>query len=174
LGVLVLLLCRDELLRLVLNDYPFGENPHFLSHFDGSCWQLSLHQSAGQGKNKPFEWLGRVISFNRIIQLYQKKAHSHANKHVRMFSLHMKDIFLNLNFYFMLLNCSKHTKTQCIFLNFAAIHTPSYHHLLKFIFLSPTEQCLVTFVVPLSSKYKKLMRHWSQTLKTMIHLAVQA
>ena len=32
----------------------------------------------------------------------------------------MKDIFLNLNFYFMLLNCSKHTKTQCakdIFLN---------------------------------------------------------
>jgi len=42
------------ILRLVLIDYPFGEKPHFLSHFDGSCWQLSLHQPAIQGKNKPF------------------------------------------------------------------------------------------------------------------------
>ena len=55
-----------------------------------------------------------------FLQLYQKKVHSHAKMHVRMFSLHMNDIFLNLNFYFMLLICSKHTKTQCakdIFLN---------------------------------------------------------
>jgi len=37
-----------------------------------------------------------------------------------MFSLHMKDIFLNLNFCYMLVNCAKHVKTQCakdIFLN---------------------------------------------------------
>ena len=64
----------------------------------------------------------QVVSSALIVffQLYQKKAHSHAKKHVRMFSLHMKDIFLNLNFYFMLFNCSKHTKPHCnkdIFLN---------------------------------------------------------
>ena len=37
-----------------------------------------------------------------------------------MFSLLMNDIFLNLNYYFMLVNCATHTKTQCakdIFLN---------------------------------------------------------
>ena len=51
---------------------------HFLSHFDDSCLQLSLYQPAIQEKNKPFEWLGRVISFNRIFQLYQKKVHLHA------------------------------------------------------------------------------------------------
>ena len=64
----------------------------------------------------------QVVSSALIVffQLYQKKGHSHAKKHVRMFSLHMKDIFLNLNFYFMLVNFAKHTKTQCakdIFLN---------------------------------------------------------
>jgi len=64
----------------------------------------------------------QVVSSALIVffQLYQKKGHSHAKKHVRMFYLRMKDIFLNLNFYFMLFNCSKHTKPHCskdIFLN---------------------------------------------------------
>jgi len=47
-----------------------------------------------------------------FLQLYQKKAHSRAKEHVRMFSLHMKDIFLNMNFNFMLVNCAKHTKNK--------------------------------------------------------------
>jgi len=40
--------------------------------------------------------------------------------HVRMFFLDMKDIFLNLNFYFMRVNCARHIKKQCakdVFLN---------------------------------------------------------
>jgi len=61
-------------ISLVLIDYPFGEKTHFLSHFDGSCWQLSLYQLAIQGKNKPFEWLGRVISFNRIFPAVSGKS----------------------------------------------------------------------------------------------------
>ena len=65
----------------------WGKNTcyHISMAVAGSCWQLSLYQPAIQGKNKPFEWLGRVISLNRIFPAVSEKMHSHAKKHMRMF-----------------------------------------------------------------------------------------
>jgi len=54
---------------------------------------------------------------------FHKENRASAKKHVRIFILHKKEIFLNLNFYFMRVNCARHIRNsspQCakdIFLN---------------------------------------------------------
>jgi len=53
-----------------------------LSHFDGSFWQTSLYQLAIQGGNKPFEWLGWLISSNRIFPAVSEK-NTFASKRAR-------------------------------------------------------------------------------------------
>jgi len=60
--------------RLVLIEGSVWEVNNFLSHLDGSCWQLSLYQPVVQGSKKPFEWLGWLISSNRIFPAVSEKS----------------------------------------------------------------------------------------------------
>ena len=69
---------KNQALLVLFIESSVWEVNNFLSHFYGSCWQLSLYQPVVQGSKKPFEWLGRVISFNRIFSAVSEKAHSHA------------------------------------------------------------------------------------------------
>jgi len=106
------------MLRLVLIEGSIWAANNLLSHFDGSFWQLSLYLLAVQGSKKPFEWLGRLISSNRIFPAVSEKSTFACKRaHANVFFTYERHI---LNFYFILVKWAKHTKTQRskdIFLN---------------------------------------------------------
>jgi len=116
--------CCVESLRLVLIDNPFGEKTHFLSHFDGSCWQLSLSWSAGHGKSKPFGWSGGFISFNGLFTaVSEKSAFACKKARANVFFTYERHIF-KFEFLFYAINLLEAHK-----------NTLRQGHILKFEFL---------------------------------------
>jgi len=65
-----------------------------LSHFDGTYWQLPLYQPAVQGSKKPFEWLGWLISSNRIFPaVSEKSAFARKKARANVFFTYERHIF---------------------------------------------------------------------------------
>jgi len=73
--------------------FHFGSKQLFVT-FCGSCWQLSLYQPEIQGKNKPFEWLGWLISSNHIFPaVSEKSVFACKRTHANVFFTYERHIF---------------------------------------------------------------------------------